>query len=302
MQDVFTKTADTVFNQYIEQCYLDNFLRGGYPLVFRPDVSGKGRAVSSYNAGSTCGSNPGSKTSKNIVYHVFSRKHGDIERKYNFFSLEPSYYSQGNGNFRDVNQNRRNDVLIKPEIMDFNVKQMMSLIQADGYNPLVVKCCTFVLEQDARNEIMSLVLSKKEEVGSLLSTKFTPGALVTCIREHKTELATDEKNFLQKVLEASHQEFEAEFGEGFWSDHWTYNLEMFDQEGKVSFRFLGRVQVTYHNPLRAATFGEQSVKPKKYMLTTIENKAVEIEGNLIHMPYAQMVRDGRIIGIVVYLG
>lgn len=69
------------------------------------------------------------------VYHIFSRKHGDLERDYNFFSLEPSTYSRGNGNYRDVCQNRRNDVVMNPKVKDFNVKMFFSLVQADGYNP-----------------------------------------------------------------------------------------------------------------------------------------------------------------------
>ena len=80
--DVKTHTAAGKFDQYIEQCYLDNFLRGGYPYVLNKD---------------------GNKS----IIHLFSRKHGDPERDYNFFSIAAEYYSQGNGNFRDVSQNRR---------------------------------------------------------------------------------------------------------------------------------------------------------------------------------------------------
>ncbi|MFD2882322.1 hypothetical protein ACFTAO_51225 [Paenibacillus rhizoplanae] len=58
---------------------------GGYPFIFDNGAEG-------------------------FVVHLYSRKHGDMERDYNFFSLAPEYYSQGNGNFRDMNQNRRNDV------------------------------------------------------------------------------------------------------------------------------------------------------------------------------------------------
>ena len=61
VQDTYTKTSTGLFDRYIDQCYLDNLLRGGYPLIFK--------------AGN-----------KNHVYHVFSRKHGDLEREYNFFS------------------------------------------------------------------------------------------------------------------------------------------------------------------------------------------------------------------------
>lgn len=86
-EDIATHTSSAVFDAYCRQSYLDNFLRGGYPFVF--DNGGDG-----------------------FVVHLYSRKHGDLERDYNFFSLAPEYYSQGNGNFRDMNQNRRNDVFL----------------------------------------------------------------------------------------------------------------------------------------------------------------------------------------------
>ncbi|MGE5612898.1 MAG: cellobiose phosphorylase [Bacillota bacterium] len=265
VEDVFTKTADPMFDKYIEQCYLDNFLRGGYPLVFRPDGAsgrkdgsggqgrrdgGDGSQVScsirdgndghdnvsggrdgKYGQGSCGGGSRDSSGSRgsctrNIVYHVFSRKHGDMEREYNFFSLEPACYSQGNGNFRDVNQNRRNDALIKPEVMDFNVKHLMSLIQADGYNPLQVKGCTFILDMDDKADILKLVRTQRDKVASVLDGKFTPGRLMTCIKENNAELEIGEEDFLGMVLASSRQEFEAEFGTGYWSDHWTYNLDL----------------------------------------------------------------------------
>jgi len=203
VKDTYTKTSVGLFDKYIDQCYLDNFLRGGYPLIFK--------------AGD-----------KNHVYHVYSRKHGDLEREYNFFSLEPAFYSQGNGNFRDVNQNRRSDVLIKPEVRDFNVKHFMNLIQADGYNPLSVKGCTFSFNQMAWEEIEDILGSHHEEVRKLLSKKFTPGQLISYIVEHKAVLKLSREVFLEKVLENSCQNFEAEFGEGYWSDHWTYNMDLVD--------------------------------------------------------------------------
>lgn len=82
---VDSKTADPVFDAYTKQTYLDNLLRGGVPTFFHHD-------------------------GKSAPYYLYSRKHGDPEREYNFFSLGREYYAQGNGNFRDVNQNRRCDV------------------------------------------------------------------------------------------------------------------------------------------------------------------------------------------------
>lgn len=55
---------------------------------------------------------------------------GDLERDYNNFQLEQSVFSQGPGNFRDVNQNRRCDVLQMPSVYDFNVRQFLSYVQA----------------------------------------------------------------------------------------------------------------------------------------------------------------------------
>lgn len=109
-----------MFDAYIKQSYLDNFLRGGYPLVFE----GKEGPM---------------------VYHVYSRIHGDMEREYNDFYVEPAYYSHGTGNFRDVNQNRRNDVYFEKAAGLHNIKQFTELLQMDGQNPLSIKGSRFVI-------------------------------------------------------------------------------------------------------------------------------------------------------------
>lgn len=230
VKDTYTKTSADLFNAYIDNSYLDNILRGGYPLVFKSE-------------------------NKNHVYHVFSRKHGDLEREYNFFSLEPAYYSQGNGNFRDVNQNRRNDVLIKPEVEDFNVKQFMSLIQADGYNPLNVKGCTFIFNIDAWSEIEKLVETDKDKIKEILLKKFTPGKLVSYIMENSVSLNVTNEVLVQKVLKNSEVNFEANFGEGYWSDHWTYNMDLVDSylqiypDKKEEFLFADNTYRYYYSPV-----------------------------------------------------
>lgn len=86
---VSCRTADPVFDAYCRQTYLDNALRGGVPTFFQDG-------------------------GKSVPFYLYSRKHGDPEREYNAFSLGGEYYAQGNGNFRDVNQNRRCDILFTP--------------------------------------------------------------------------------------------------------------------------------------------------------------------------------------------
>ncbi len=203
LADVATRTANPLFDRYVGQCHLDNLLRGGRPLIFDAD-GGK------------------------HVYHVYSRKHGDTEREYNFFSLEPAFYSQGNGNYRDVCQNRRNDVLLNPEVGSFNVRHFLSLIQADGYNPLQVKGCLFTLKPDALEGVLAQAPGLRAQLAKLLSGPYTPGQLMTLLHRAPDALAAPAEQLLQLALSQSEQTFEAEFGEGYWSDHWTYLMDLVD--------------------------------------------------------------------------
>jgi len=199
-----THTSSKYFDAYAKQCYLDNVLRGGQPVLL------------------DTGKEP-------FVYHVFSRKHGDLERDYNFFSTDPSYYSQGNGNYRDVNQNRRSDVLIHPEVQDYNIRMLMSLIQADGYNPLVIEGCSFKVKQSKIDTLMEYVGEvDRRRMDSLLQKAYTPGELLTYIEDHRISLTISSELFLQAVLAESEQFYEANFGEGYWIDHWTYNMDLID--------------------------------------------------------------------------
>jgi hypothetical protein len=203
--DIATRTSSPLFDAYCRQSYLDNFLRGGYPFIFDNGKEG-------------------------FVVHLYSRKHGDMERDYNFFSLAPEYYSQGNGNFRDMNQNRRNDVFFNPKVGSFNIKMFYSLIQADGYNPLSVQGTTFEILPENRSALKAWIVkgaaNQHEGLEKLCGGCFTPGGLINYIADHQVELLIEEQEFLSGVLSLSRQNIEAAFGEGFWSDHWTYNLDL----------------------------------------------------------------------------
>ncbi len=206
--DVKTHTSDALFDQYIEQCYLDNFLRGGYPFIFP------------------------SKDGANKVVHLFSRKHGDPERDYNFFSTAGEFYSQGNGNFRDVNQNRRNDVFFHPAVGDFNVKTFFSLVQADGYNPLEIRSYTFSVLPEKEADLEALLDktassdADKTALKKLIKKRFTPGQIINGIFRSQINLTMDEDAFLQALTELCTQNIEAGFNEGYWSDHFTYSFDL----------------------------------------------------------------------------
>ena len=197
---ISTSTSSPVFDAYCRQTFLDNILRGGWPV----------------HLGSS---------EKPIKYHIYSRKHGDPERDYNAFFLAPEYYSQGNGNYRDINQNRRSEVWFDPKVEDTNVRSFMSLIQADGYNPLVVKGSFFWIPEERRDSILKLVM-QPEKLESLLNSPFTPGSLLKYLDLNQIELQIPTANFLHTALSISEQYFDADFGEGYWIDHWTYNLDL----------------------------------------------------------------------------
>ncbi|OZM58070.1 cellobiose phosphorylase [Lottiidibacillus patelloidae] len=242
-----TSTSSNVFNEYARQSYLDNLLRGGYPYILENGKDG-------------------------FVYHLFSRKHGDLERDYNFFSIAPEYYSQGNGNFRDANQNRRNDIYFNPKVGRFNVKMFMSLIQADGYNPLSVEGCSFTIKNDNKASVKDLleryVNSHKQELEKLLQGKFTPGKIVNYLTNENVDLSISEDEFLVEVLKLSEQNIEASFGEGFWVDHWTYNMDLVESyldiypEQLEDFMFVDSSYTFFDSPVYVLPRSEKYVLSK----------------------------------------
>lgn len=207
--DVYTRTSSPVFDEYCRQTYLDNLLRGGYPLILK-----------------------GSKGC--LAYYVYSRKHGDLERDYNYFVTEPEFYSNGNGNYRDVNQNRCNDVFFHPEIQSDNIQVFMKLIQADGYNPLVITGDKLILSEGCLTTLLGQVAEdSRERFGKLLSRPFTLGRLYEMVMDENSGLYLPRQEFIDLVINESEKTTGAAHGEGFWSDHWVYNLDLIEKYLKV---------------------------------------------------------------------
>ncbi len=195
-----TTTANEDFDAYCEYTYMDNVLRGGYPIRL-----------------------PGEK-----VFYVYSRKHGDLERDYNYFSMLPEFYSQGNGNFRDVNQNRRCDVFFAPFTGRESIHTFYSLIQPDGYNPLGVEKVTYRLEERKADAIFAGESEEmRERLRGKLAKPFTPGMLYRELDVPDRRPEETERLFAQ-VMEAADGVVNGRFGEGYWSDHWTYNLDLLE--------------------------------------------------------------------------
>jgi len=233
-QNNFICSQEPALDHYSRQNFLDNTLRGGFPYTL------KGKDASS-------------------TLHLYSRKHGDLERDYNDYRLTPTQYSQGNGNFRDVNQNRRCDLFFNPDVRESNVEHFYNLIQLDGFNPLVIKEIRFsITDYKKVDKILSEYLGSQyvESVNSYLQDPFTPGELMIFLKEQKITISNNTELFLGDLLGISEKYHDTGYGEGYWSDHWTYNLDLLENylavypEKKKYIMFEKKVFSYYDNPHR----------------------------------------------------
>ncbi|KAL3927844.1 MAG: hypothetical protein SGPRY_002646 [Prymnesium sp.] len=191
---------------YIKQNYLDNLLRGGMPV-------------------------PIGDPAKPKIFHAFSRIHGDLERDYNNFVLDPTFFSQGPGNFRDVNQNRRCDVLQLPAVHDFNVRQFLSFVQADGYNQLTVATAFFkIREMWHVHEVASALVAPgpvQDKIKTMLLAPFRPGQFFSDLMKANIHIPMAREELIKVITKYAEQVPAGAYAQnGFWTDHFTYTLDL----------------------------------------------------------------------------
>ncbi len=191
---MWTVTSSPVFDHYCRHTYLDNVLRGGLPVSLGAQV-----------------------------FHLYFRKHGDMERDYNWFTLDPAYYSQGNASYRDINQNRRADVLFHPAVGLTNVRTFLNALQLDGNNPLAYDGTAYQLAAEDI-ERCCMPAPARRALAALAGAPVTPGQLAACAQRH----ALPVHEFVTAVL--AHARRIDRFGgsDGYWSDHWTYCWDLLE--------------------------------------------------------------------------
>jgi hypothetical protein len=203
----FTVSSEPRFDQYCQQTFLDNVMRGGMPITFE----------------TAAGRN---------VFYLYSRMHGDLERDYHWFVLEPTYLSQGHSLYRDVNQNRRMDTWFFPDIEDSNIITFLNLIQADGYNPQIVQGLTFIADdvEGVKTWLSNLVPDETtfQALVALVTGSFTPGEFIMKLEECPEQVAGVYEDILADLLSFCRQNEVGDLHEGYWVDHWFYNLDLID--------------------------------------------------------------------------
>jgi hypothetical protein len=75
---------------------------------------------------------------------------------------------------------------------------------------------------------------------------------------------------------------------------------LFDKSGSLSFTFLGKVRVTYHNQDRLDIAPDNGVGARLVILYLAEGSQVAFAEGVVCEPYAQMVREGQITKIDVF--
>jgi len=262
---VDTNTTNPLFDTTVRQMFLDNSLRGGIPTI-----------LGNVDSDTTYDEDPGVK-----VYHSFSRIHGDLERDYNFFSIDPAYFSQGPGNYRDIAQNRRNDVTFYPRMGGFDVKQFLSFIQSDGYEPMTVEAPVYVYDDAAKAEevakkVTTDATSAETLAAILMGGTFRPGQLFSLSDQLGINRVDDDYMFVNTILASAEDHAMAVYGEGYWGDHWDYYIDMI--EAYLAIFPDGEEELMYDNELRFF-FSTATVRPRseKYVLDyTFDGKSQHV--------------------------
>lgn len=252
---VETTTANPLFDGAVKQMFLDNSLRGGLPTILG-DVAG----TATYDEDS------GVK-----VFHAFSRIHGDLERDYNAFKIVPTYFSQGPGNFRDVAQNRREDVVFVPRMGSFDIQLFLSFIQADGYEPLSVEAVVYLYTDDdkaaaAAANVTDDAHSEKMLNEILKGGPFRPGQMFDLCKQLNVTIAVSNEDFINSLVAGAEDRAMAVYESGYWADHWEYYLDLI--EAFLTIYPDVEEDVMYDTSLRYF-FSPATVKPRsqKYVLT-----------------------------------
>jgi hypothetical protein len=210
---VETKTVNPLFDGTVKQMFLDNSLRGGIPTVL-----GNVDSDATYDEDTTV-----------KIFHSFSRIHGDLERDYNAFMIDATYFSQGPGNYRDVAQNRRNDVTFFPRMGSFNIQMFLSFIQADGYEPLTVEAVVYRFDdpQAAIDAAQAVTADAKsaEVLGNVLNGgPFRPGQIFALCDQLNINLSKSNEEVINLIVAKAEDRAMAVYGQGYWADHWDYYI------------------------------------------------------------------------------
>jgi len=77
-------------------------------------------------------------------------------------------------------------------------------------------------------ETLRELVDRPGELLEYLKQPVTPGRLLMYLEEKGIKLKVSEEVFLEEIIKYCEEEVDAVHGEGFWIDHWTYNLDLIE--------------------------------------------------------------------------
>ncbi len=252
--NVVTKSSSPKLDNYCQQTFIDNLLRGGYPITIGKDKNKK-------------------------IYYIYSRIHGDMEREYNNFVIMPEYFSQGNGSYRDVNQNRRNDIFFNTDVEDNSFIFFMNLIQTDGFNPLGIMGSKFMIT-DKKKILKIFNKNDKKEIENFIAEPFTLGGFFNFLEDSNIQIKITKEELLDAIVKTSKKLDYATPGTCYWSDHWHYNIDMLESylsiyPEKLEEILLNKKVFTYYdNPM--------TVKPRDEKYVIFNNQPRQLNAVYLH--------------------
>ena len=141
------KTSNEIFDGFIKQSVFDSHLLAGFPYMI--------------------GDKP---------YYVFNRKPGDMTHDDVDFDLPCNPFSSGSGHLTDLYHNRKNDLYFVNEIKDFNIQQLLDLIDKDGNVPESIRDRVFKYSKGDVDEAI------REEFNKI-KDNYLPGELYVLLKK-----------------------------------------------------------------------------------------------------------------------
>jgi hypothetical protein len=161
------------------------------------------------------------------------------------------------------------------------VKQFLSYIQADGYEPLTVEAVVYVFSDPASAEAVAAQVTTDDSSAKVLGEilkggPFRPGQLFELCDQLKINRTEVNEEFINPIIAAAEDRAMAVYGGGYWADHWDYYLDMI--EAYLDIYPDQEETLMYENELRYF-FSTATVRPRsqKYVLDyTFDGKSKHV--------------------------
>ena len=125
---------------------------------------------------------------------------------------------------------------------------------------------------------------------NLLGGKFTPGSIINTMANNQIETKLSDDELFEIIFKDAKQIFEADFGEGYWIDHWTYILDLVENFNAV---YPDQLNDTLFNDVSYSFFESPIyVLPRDEKICLTKDGSVRRFGALLHYDQEKIKKCG----------